>query len=119
MRRDPRTTSVGHFLRWSSIDELPQFPSSSRDMAIEAPLELSHAEIMATIAKKKEPLLVSCFCFDLFTDPTGKKLPADKKSMAYSLTYRSDTETLTHEQVAAAHEGILATLVENLPVTFR
>ena len=101
------------------IDELPQFPSSSRDMAIEAPLDLPHAEIMATIEKKNEPLLVSCFCFDLFTDPSGEKLPADKKSMAYSLTYRSDKETLTHEQVTAAHEGILATLVEHLPVTFR
>lgn len=25
MKQDPRTTSVGRFLRWSSIDELPQF----------------------------------------------------------------------------------------------
>jgi phenylalanyl-tRNA synthetase beta chain len=101
------------------IEELPQFPGSSRDMAIEAPVDLPNAEIEKSLQKINEPLLVDSFCFDVFTDPTGKKLAADKKSMAYSLTYRSEAATLTSEQVTTAHERILKLLTETLPITFR
>ena len=102
-----------------SIDELPQFPGSSRDMAIEAPIDLASAEIDKALKKIKEPLLASSFCFDVFTDPSGEKLAADKKSMAYSLTYRSAKGTLTSEEVAAAHEGIQKSLTKALPISFR
>ena len=102
-----------------AIRELPQFPGSSRDMAIEAPLDLANSEIESTVRKVKEPLLVNCICFDVFTDPSGKRLAADKKSMAYSLTYRSDKETLTNDQVSDAHERIRKALTDSLPISFR
>jgi len=103
----------------TAIRELPQFPGSSRDMAIEAPLELTSAEIEKAVHKVKEPLLVNCVCFDVFTDPSGKKLNADKKSMAYSLTYRSEKQTLTNDEVSAAHDRILKALTDSLPISFR
>lgn len=107
---------------WSTdreIQELPQFPGSSRDMAIEAPIDLPNAEIDKALKKIKQPLLVNSFCFDVFTDPSGEKLPAEKKSMAYTLTYRSDKETLTSDQVTAAHDAILQSLTGSLPISFR
>ncbi len=83
--------------------EIPRFPATTRDIALLAPLDLAHDAIAATLAKANEPLLAAVELFDLFTDPTGAKVPADKKSLAYSLTYRSAERTLTAEEVNTAH----------------
>ncbi len=103
----------------TEIHELPQFPGSSRDAAIEAPIDLPNAEIERALSKVKEPLLVGYECFDLFTDPSGEKLPADRKSIAYRMHYRSPAQTLKTKQVDEAHQGILDHLTLSLPVKFR
>ena len=101
------------------VDELPQFPGSSRDAAMEAPIGLANAEIEKVIKKHNEMLLVSSVCFDLFTDPAGEKLAADKKSIAYSFHYRSPERTLTAGEVDDAHQKLLGHLAKALPITYR
>ena len=101
------------------VDPLPQFPGSSRDIAMELPENTTNAEVEKAIAKHSEPLLTSATCFDHFRDPSGEKLPADKKSIAYTFTYRSDAKTLKQKDVDQAHEKLKAHLEKNLPVTFR
>jgi len=64
-------------------------------------------------------LLAGAALFDLFADPSGEKLPADRKSLAYSLTYRSSQRTLTAEEVNAAHARIKDRLKAELNVAFR
>lgn len=103
----------------TQVDELPSFPGSSRDVAMEAPLSLSNATIEKAIVKNNESLLVDYYCFDVFTDPTGEKLDVDKKSIAYSFTYRSAEKTLKAKEVDAAHQKLLAHLQKALKVTFR
>ncbi len=99
--------------------EIPRFPATSRDIAMLAPLALSHDAIAGVLAKAKEPLLAGVELFDVFTDPTGAKVPADKKSLAYSLTYRSAERTLTADEVNAAHAKLKQRLMTELGVALR
>ena len=99
--------------------EIPRFPATSRDIAMLAPLTLQHEAIAATLAKAKEPLLAEVELFDVFTDATGAKVPADKKSLAYSLTYRCPERTLTADEVNAAHTKLKERLKTELGVALR
>ena len=103
----------------AEITDLPLFPGSSRDIAMEAPAALANAEIEKALAKVKEPLLTGFECFDVFTDPSGEKLPADKKSIAYRLHYRASDRTLKAEEIDAAHNVVVTALLAALPVTRR
>ena len=109
----PAATNVTRFT------PLPRFPAVTRDIALVADLTLPHAKISETVASAREPLLVSAVPFDLFVDPSGVKLPADKKSVAYSLTYRAEDRTLTNEEVNAAHARVKQKLTDALGVQFR
>ena len=103
----------------SRVKELPQFPGSSRDAAMEVPSDLSNTDIEKAIQKLNEPLLVSFGCFDVFRDPTGEQLDSEKKSLAYTFHYRSDDKTVTSKEVDNAHQRTLDHLSSSLPVSFR
>jgi phenylalanyl-tRNA synthetase beta chain len=86
---------------------------------MEMPLSVTAAQIHAVLKKTKVPLLVEHSCFDIFTDPTGQKIAADRKSMAYRFLYRSAERTLKAEEVDVAHRAVLDQLVTDLGVKFR
>ena len=66
-----------------------------------------------------EPLLTDSECFDVFTDPSGEKLAADSKSVAYRFQYRAADRTLKAEEVDTAHQKVLEALTKSLGVKFR
>ena len=96
--------------------EVPRFPSVTRDIALIAPLSLPHGKIVSTLRSAGEPLLAEIELFDVFTDPTGVRVPADRKSIAYSLTYRSADRTLTSDEVSAAHARLKERLRPELSI---
>ncbi len=105
--------------RDTTVTALPKFPGSTRDIAFVAPLALPYGEVRRAIESLAEPLLESISLFDLFTDPKGEKIPADKKSLAVSLAFRSPDRTLTAEEVQSATDRIKATLRDQLALDFR
>ncbi len=99
--------------------EIDKFPSVTRDIAMIAPDQLAHAEITRVIGSPKEPLLASIDLFDLFTGSAENAVGAGRKSVAYSLTYRSNNRTLTNDEVNAAHGRIRERLRTELGVELR
>jgi phenylalanyl-tRNA synthetase beta chain len=95
--------------------ELERFPSITRDIAMIVPEKISHAEILRAIENPKEALLESVQLFDLFTGELGEA----RKSLAYSLTYRGRSRTLTNEEVTAAHAKIRERLRRDLGAELR
>jgi phenylalanyl-tRNA synthetase beta chain len=95
--------------------ELDRFPSITRDIAMMVPDEISHEKILRTIEEPREPLLESVDLFDLFAEQVG----AARKSLAYRLTYRDRSRTLTSEEVNEVHARIREKLKRELGVTLR
>lgn len=103
----------------AKFEELPKFPAMTRDVAMEAPADLANQKVAAYFSGLKEPLLIKAEVFDVFADPTGTKMASDRKSLAYTLTYRSPERTLETAEVDLAHGRVLAGLEKALPVVIR
>ncbi|MEY4483444.1 MAG: hypothetical protein RL693_896, partial [Verrucomicrobiota bacterium] len=99
--------------------ELQRFPSMTRDVALEVPADLPSSKIAAFFTAQKEPLLAGAEVFDVYSDPTGQKLSSDKKSVAWSLTYRASDRTLETKEVDEVHQRVLKALVGTLPASIR
>jgi phenylalanyl-tRNA synthetase beta chain len=96
--------------------EIEKFPAVSRDIAMIVPEEASHERILRAIENPKDPLLESVELFDLFS---GGEIGAARKSLAYRLTYRDRSRTLTNEEVNAAHAKIRERLRRDLGAELR
>ncbi|MEY2528557.1 MAG: phenylalanyl-tRNA synthetase beta chain [Verrucomicrobiota bacterium] len=99
--------------------EIDKFPAITRDIAMIVPENLAHEKIMGTIAKANEPLLASVELFDVFSGNEGQNFGAGKKSMAYALTYRDKTRTLTNDEISVVHAKIRERLQRELGVELR
>src|SRR6184192_4237579 len=96
--------------------ELDRYPAIRRDIAMLVPDEISQEKILRTIGEPREPLLESIELFDLFS---GGEIGAGRKSLAYRLTYRDRSRTLTSEEVNAAHAKIRERLRRDLGAELR
>ena len=99
--------------------EIEKFPAVTRDIAMIVPEEISHAKILSAIQEPKEPLLESVELFDLFAGENAAGLGAERKSLAYRLTYRDRSRTLTSEEVSAVHAKIRERLQRDLGAELR
>jgi phenylalanyl-tRNA synthetase beta chain len=99
--------------------EIDKFPPIRRDIAMVVPENLAHEQIVATIASANEPLLARVELFDVFSGAQERNFGAGKKSMAYALTYRDKTRTLTNEEITAVHAKIRERLQRELGVELR
>lgn len=91
-------------------------PPVYRDLALIAPRELKNEAILEAIDAEKPLQLKAVELFDLYE---GEPLPPGKKSLAYSLTYEPETESLTDEVVNAMHFALVEKLKIRLGVELR
>jgi phenylalanyl-tRNA synthetase beta chain len=96
--------------------EIEKFPAVTRESALIVPEDIPHETILRGIEEPREPLLESVELFDLFS---GGEIGAARKSLAYRLTYRDRSRTLTSEEVNAAHAKIRERLRRDLGAELR
>ena len=98
------------------LKSVPQFPASRKDIAFIAPESLTHETVVKTVRKAAPPELTDVQLFDIFT---SKAIGPGKRSMGYTLEFRSAERTLTDAEVNQAFARIAEALKTNLGVEIR
>ena len=86
---------------------LPKYPAVERDLALICDQELPAASLEEAIRKGGGIILEKVTLFDVYQ---GAQIEAGKKSVAYSLLFRSADGTLTDKEIDTALAGIFANL---------
>jgi len=100
----------------AQMQPIPRFPGSTRDVSLLLAAELPAARVIELIERVAEPLVQRVRLLEVYRDP---KLGDGRKSMLWSIEYRSADRTLTDAEVDKAHETIVGRLVEDLPAQRR
>ncbi len=95
---------------------LPRYPYIERDISIVVPKETQFAQIKKIISDIDSDIIES---FDLFDIYTGKQVPPDKKSVAFTIRYRASDRTLTDREVNTLHSEIINRLKETIKAELR
>lgn len=95
---------------------LPKYPSMVRDIALLIDENVEVREIEKIILANGKNLVEKVSLFDVYT---GDQVEDGKKSVAYSIVYRSSEQTLTDEEVVKVHSKILEELEEKLSAILR
>jgi phenylalanyl-tRNA synthetase beta chain len=104
----------------ATFREFGKFPAVTRDIALVVGEDVPHEDIVKIIFSEEEPLLTRVEFFDQFVGEEAERLfGKGKKSLAYRLTYRDRSRTLTSEEVTAAHAKIRERLQRELGAELR
>ena len=95
---------------------LPKYPAIERDIAITVDKDAEAGTIRKAILKNGGKYIENVELFDVYE---GEQLERGKKSLAYALTFRSATGTLTDENIAKDMKRILAKLEEDFGAALR
>ena len=99
-----------------SFQPLPKYPTVVRDLAIVADETFEAQAVLDTIAQSSDLPVESVRVFDLYR---GAPLPAGKKSLAYSISYRASERTLTDDEVNRLHQRLVERVTRQLGVELR
>lgn len=95
---------------------LPKFPAVTRDIAVTVDKAVPVGDIVKVIKAQKTDIIEDYKLFDVYE---GKQVGEGKKSVAYSITFRSADRTLTDDDVNPVTEKILAELENKLGAQLR
>ena len=95
--------------------EISIYPNIKKDIAIILDKNITADEISKVIKKAGGNLLVNYEIFDIYTNA----VLGDRKSVAYSLTFGSNTKTLTDDEVNPLIEKIIESLEKTLKAELR
>ncbi|NLT39514.1 MAG: phenylalanine--tRNA ligase subunit beta [Clostridiales bacterium] len=95
---------------------LPKYPAVTRDIALVCDKSITVSTLEDCIRKAGAPLLKEIEFFDIYTGPG---IPEGKKSVAFSLVFRSDERNLRDEDVLAPYQAILQAAGDTLNAKLR
>ncbi|MDR1100803.1 MAG: phenylalanine--tRNA ligase subunit beta [Clostridiales bacterium] len=95
---------------------IAKFPAVTRDIALIVKKDVTIGAIDAVLRSVKNPILEGYKLFDVYS---GGQVPEDSKSVAYSLTFRSQERTLVDAEVNALMGTIIAVLADKLHAEIR
>ncbi len=95
----------GHIGGVAQYRSLPKFPAAVRDIALVIDRQVSAAAVEQAICSAGGEYLWDIQLFDVYE---SEALGADRRSLAYNLTFLCPERTLTVEEVSAAFDNILA-----------
>lgn len=98
------------------FSQLPKFPGITRDLAVLVDSSVSVGTLERIIRKKGGKLLSEADLFDVYT---GAQIGEGKKSVAFSLLFRSPDRTLTDSDVVQSFQEILAALEKETGAVLR
>ncbi len=95
---------------------LPRFPAVTRDIAVVCDEKTPVGHLTDCIRRAGRPYLADCALFDVYT---GHHIAAGKKSVAFSLTMRSEEQTLTDEHAEETVKKVLQALEKDFGAVMR
>ena len=102
-----------------SLGGLPKFPAVRRDIALLLNADTPYSTVEEAALGANEELLKGLIPFDIFSDPSGVKVPIGKKSLGVALTFQHNDRTLTSEEVTEALGRIMTQLREKAEAEIR
>lgn len=100
----------------TSFVSLPKFPYVERDIALVVNDSVTVDAVQREINGFGSNIIESVNLFDVYK---GKSIAEDKKSLAFSIRYRSMDKTLTDSEVDAVHTEVISVLKSNLKAELR
>jgi phenylalanyl-tRNA synthetase beta chain len=82
---------------------LKRYPAVKRDIAVLVPKEIADSQVRAVILSEGGALVESVKIFDVYE---GEQIPANTKSLAYGIVFRSPSCTLTETDVDKLSKNI-------------
>ncbi|SDO96321.1 phenylalanine--tRNA ligase subunit beta [Desulforhopalus singaporensis] len=98
------------------FSSLPVYPSVKRDIALVVPDSVSAGQLLDEVRTSRDKLIEYAEIFDIFK---GDKIPDGCKSVALTITYRSQSKTLTEKNVEKSHAKIVHMLTNKFGGSFR
>lgn len=92
------------------------FPTAKEDLAVVLKEETSAHEIVNVVMETGRPLVKEATVFDVWK---GEKIPAGRKSMAFSLTYQAEDRVLNADEIKRTRERIIKRLSDALGAKLR
>jgi len=95
---------------------LPKYPASRRDMALVLGDNVPAGEVIGHLRSLGFDFMRGIDLLDFYR---GGQIPAGKKSLAFSIEYRSDDKTLTAEEVNELHAKVVESVSRHFSAQLR
>ena len=98
------------------VKPIPKFPAIQRDLSIIVDESVRWADIEAAVNKKSPNELQDIQFVGIYR---GKGIPSGKKSVTFTLTFRDEDGTLTHDAVDSFEKTIVESLANSVGAELR